>query len=269
MHTLQWLWMACVITFSKVYLIAERNLAGFWGYAMNVFYDFFFQLLSGSTVICYIPHRHLISLYKCQPEWMVSLYVVSRSLRKDSIIKRGEENNLKTQSFVEIVLFLLICEVYQLLRVPWLSLIVLEHRAGVQFVMRLSHKLCVLLQTPMNWQASSEDWQKLIPRAVSQPLLLHSIHVSALSLLPWAQILLSVSLLPLNLFSHSAVVHAPYRFLCSLVRENPQLGFILSLPTVSSYKVPTFPPFPFPLLFFSTRRLSLLHTGFLSLHTFP
>lgn len=93
-HTLQWLWMACVITFCQLYLIAARNLAGFWGSAMNVFYDFF-QLLSDTIVICYIPHRHLISLYKCQPEWMVSLYVVSGSLSNGSIIKWGEENNLK------------------------------------------------------------------------------------------------------------------------------------------------------------------------------
>lgn len=62
---------------------------------------------------------------------MVSLYVVSASLSNDSIIKWGGENNLKHGFFVEIVLFLLSCEVHQLFRVPWLSLIVLEH--GVEF----------------------------------------------------------------------------------------------------------------------------------------
>lgn len=142
--------------------------------------------------------------------------------------------------------------------------------------MRLSHKLCVLLQTPMNWQASSEDLQKLISRAVSQPLLLHSLHiVSTLSLLPWAQILLSVSLQPLNLFSYTADVHVPYSFLCSLVPENPQLGFILSHPIVPFYKVPTFPPFPFP-FFFSSLSLdftfcTLAFSGYILFlrHTMP
>lgn len=63
---------------------------------------------------------------------MVSLYVVSASVSNDSIIKWGGENDLKHGSFVEIVLFLLSCELHQQFGVPWLSLIVLEHRDGVQ-----------------------------------------------------------------------------------------------------------------------------------------
>lgn len=79
----------------------------------------------------------------------------------------------------------------------------------------------------------------------------------------------SVSLLPQNLSSHGAAVHAPYRPLGSLVPENTQFALVLSRPTVPFHKVTTFPPFLPPLLLFlSSLRLSLLHTGFLGLRSF-
>lgn len=83
--------------FSKfLSLLGEILLVGVLGCTASVLYDFFFNFFQVLwLVICYIPPRHLISLYKCQPEWMVSLYVVSGSLTNDTIIKWGEETTLR------------------------------------------------------------------------------------------------------------------------------------------------------------------------------
>lgn len=130
MHTLRWLWMACVITFCQLYLVAERNLAFEAVLRMHfmIFFSFSQVLLLFATYLTGI----WLACINVSPSERASLYVVSGSLSNDSIIKWGKENNLKNQSFVEIVLFLLICDVYRLFRVPWWSLIGLEHRDRVQ-----------------------------------------------------------------------------------------------------------------------------------------
>lgn len=90
-------WIACIITFLHICLkFAERNLTRqVFRIHWVCFMIFFPTSFRRYGYLFALPHKHLISLYKCQPEWMVSLYVVSGSLTNDTILKWGKETTIR------------------------------------------------------------------------------------------------------------------------------------------------------------------------------